>query len=144
MVDKDYNTLLLVQKYGVKDLGGYNDMPLPYRACDPMEMWRFESTYCPTFSEYRQVKGLDKYMISIKILWFHDRGYSWHYDHGHLYNGQTESDIIKCWRIGCDHKNMKELNGKESREIGVPHFGMCWHVYKCPDCGFVETQDSSD
>ena len=48
----------------------------------------------------------------------------------------------RYFRIGCEH-NWKELSQKEARAEGVSHYGNCWHVNKCGDCGMVWSYDSS-
>lgn len=48
----------------------------------------------------------------------------------------------RYFRIGCEH-NWKELSMAESKTEGVLHFGNCWHVNKCSDCGMVWSYDSS-
>lgn len=44
----------------------------------------------------------------------------------------------------CTHDNAVEVSAAEAREHGVEHWGMCWHVYHCPDCDSYYGIDSSD
>lgn len=44
----------------------------------------------------------------------------------------------------CTHDNAVEISCEEARRRGVEHYGMCCHVYECPDCGAVYGIDSSD
>lgn len=43
----------------------------------------------------------------------------------------------------CIHEET-ELSSSECRAAGVPHYGMCWHVYRCTKCGHIRSVDSSD
>jgi hypothetical protein len=53
--------------------------------------------------------------------------------------------LVKPGRdVDCIHKWV-EIGGKESAELGIPHYGMCYHVYKCAKgCGATMAHDSSD
>ena len=44
----------------------------------------------------------------------------------------------------CIHENAREVSAAEARKNGVEHYGMCWHVYYCPDCKCFYGLDSSD
>lgn len=43
----------------------------------------------------------------------------------------------------CIH-SYKELTAKECSEIGISHYGNCYHVNKCVTCGDIRAVDSSD
>ena len=42
----------------------------------------------------------------------------------------------------CVHE-YKEISQTECCELGIQHFGMCWHVTRCVKCGRVTSYDSS-
>jgi len=44
----------------------------------------------------------------------------------------------------CTHDNAVEISAEEARRLGTEHWGMCWHVYHCPDCDATYVIDSSD
>jgi hypothetical protein len=44
----------------------------------------------------------------------------------------------------CIHE-WKEVSGARASELGVPHYGNCYHVYECSKgCGRTMSHDSSD
>src|SRR5579862_7746155 len=43
----------------------------------------------------------------------------------------------------CIH-DYKEISSTQARELGIAHYGMCWHVYQCTKCQRTMSVDSSD
>ena len=50
--------------------------------------------------------------------------------------------VLKAQEL-CTHRYYVELSPTEAAQHGVQHFGNCWHVYLCHDCGEVFSQDTS-
>lgn len=48
----------------------------------------------------------------------------------------------RYYRIGCQH-NWIELSQQESKAQGISHYGNCFHVRVCTNCGEVNSYDSS-
>lgn len=52
--------------------------------------------------------------------------------------------VVRIWKFAhCDHK-YGEIGSDRCRELGVTHFGNCYHVLECSECGNVTAYDSSD
>jgi hypothetical protein len=95
-------------------------------------------TYTPAFMEYRQMHSSDNSVPMLAARLFH------------FYDGTGVAVSSDCWaeeityyKFGCTHK-YNELSQKTSRERGIGHHGMCWHVYECSECGHIMSTDSSD
>jgi len=58
------------------------------------------------------------------------------------YERYTSGYARRYFRIGCEHKWI-ELSQAESKKRGISHYGNCWHVNYCDECGEVWTYDSS-
>lgn len=43
----------------------------------------------------------------------------------------------------CQHANRRELTQHECQNRAIPHYGACWHVYECADCGLIQSVDTS-
>ena len=48
----------------------------------------------------------------------------------------------RYFQIGCAHE-WRELSQAECKELGVSHYGSCWHVEMCKSCGQIWSYDSS-
>lgn len=89
--------------------------------------------YAPEYIEFRQFE-FEERVVSVHLFWYSDKT-GWGYN--------TQLGNIKFYRFGCVHEFV-ELTPDLAREEGVPHFGRCYHVYKCKKCGEILSQDSSD
>ena len=57
-------------------------------------------------------------------------------------SADRESGNVYYFKFGCDHKD-NELSPEEAKKIGINHYGMFCHVYKCIKCIRVYSTDSS-
>ncbi len=57
-------------------------------------------------------------------------------------NNQWEKSQ-RFWKVAVCHHDYKEVGLKRARELGVTHFGNCYHVYECKLCHKAYGQDSS-
>lgn len=48
----------------------------------------------------------------------------------------------RFYAFGCDH-DYREVYPSECKARGINHYGNCWHVYECEDCGHIKSEDSS-
>ena len=141
----------IAPKY-VTDVGRYNTLPKPIRESSIHEFLHTYAHETP-LEESRQIMGEDKdYLkgkgtyIPVKVLWFENCAFvvtmpkDWGQNEqgGIIYN-----DLPRYYKVGCDHEFVA-LNVKEAAEIGVTHFGRCYHVEKCQKCGLVTEYESSD
>lgn len=49
---------------------------------------------------------------------------------------------ITYYAFGCKHQ-YKEISAVEAKKLGIDHWGMFCHVYKCAECGAIHVTDSS-
>lgn len=78
---------------------------------------------------------------------------NWNIDlHAYGKNQHFQAFCSQCWGWGWVLKDSKdatcihefnEISQKECKEIGIAHFGNCWHVEKCKKCGVISSYDSS-
>ena len=123
-----------------KEYGGYNYAPPNWKEIKEEEFTTSHFfTYTPKFSEYRQIifgdisKGE---MMSVQMFYFHDgTGVA-------LYPDWREGKVRYFKFAKCDHDSV-ELTQDECKKRDIQHFGMCWHVYECKKCGYIESYDSS-
>lgn len=122
--------------------GGYNDFPPGWRSITPEEFSQHPFwTYGFVATEHRQMwpdgrcrPGVK--MTAARLFFMYDgTGVAMEQD----YWGKT----VRYYAFGCDHK-YEELGQRYCLENNIPHFGRCWHVYRCTVCGHRDAQDSSD
>lgn len=58
-------------------------------------------------------------------------------EHNYWENTQTFWKVAKC------HHHYVEVGSKRASELGITHFGNCYHVYECTKCHHAYGQDSS-
>ena len=109
----------------LKETGGFNELPTPYRESNLNAYFHEVFTYTPKFEEFRQVRLPDKgnRLFNTRILYFHNRAFA-------LLQVDVKSNVMVL-EIGCNHK--WELIG---RNFTLKQF-------KCENCGMMETQDTS-
>jgi len=121
--------------------GGYNDAPPNMIELTEKE-W-VQSGYFsrePVFKEFRQfiiksLNGRDTY-----------HNFNLHYmdeNSGFAITHEFYEGKVRVFKFGCDHK-YKELCYKECIDKGITHFGGCYHVNECENCGHVLSYDSGD
>ena len=124
----------------------FNDPPIGLRKISEKEFVRSQFfTYCPKYTEYRQVHVNSKddlskrgrgAMITLRMYWFDDgTGVAIHSDY---WTGKME-----YFAFGCNH-DYHELSQQECRDRKISHFGHCYHVSECSKCKFINAYDSSD
>lgn len=119
--------------------GTYNTLPEPSNEVTMEEWFHYRDLYSPRYLEFRQPL-IDGRYRNLQIEWFWDRGYGWYVDR--QYTPQyIERNVFL--RFGCLHKYV-ELSQRDCKERGIRHYGMCWHVYRCTECGRTYSEDSSD
>lgn len=147
-----YDTLVHGKDYGTPEAeaheaayGRGNDAPPGFREITAEEfasglffVYGFEKV------EYRQIKpefvGPDeKYYLGIKLFYFHD---------GTGVGMAASQDLgsrtgVRYFVFGCAHK-YRSIGQTECRERDIPHFGRCWHVNECLECGHIDAYDTSD
>ena len=125
---------------------GYNNPPATFREITEEEFIQssfFLYSFC--LMEYRQVcRELDtidwigpkaKGYLALKVFWMHD-------DTCVAISADPHSKTMRYFRGGCAHK-YRELTSKEAGEMGLPHFGSCFHVVQCQACKYTHSYDSS-
>ena len=134
----------------LEDFGSWNVPPKPLIPISKHDYYQKTHSNLPKFIEYRQLQGLpdQKHWVdSVRIEWYRDFGIvirppaEWTCDDNYHY-GVKWTDETSYYLVGCDHKWV-ELSQQESREIGIDHYGMFCHVYRCPKCGSIDVTDSS-
>ena len=56
---------------------------------------------------------------------------------------RAAAQVAKIAAQKCEHKNSRELSMSECKRRKLTHWGSCWHVYLCEDCGDTWGVDSS-
>jgi len=131
----------------LEDFGTHNKIPTPYTEIDENDYIILTRSYSPNYIEYRQLYDIPGMatMLSTQIYWYHNFAIAivypgnWHIDKGKV----KCNDRLQYFRIGCKH-NFRELTRKECLNREIDHYGMCYHVYECENCGVIEAHDSSD
>jgi len=120
----------------IENFGDYNRLPEPAVPCSIEEFWRHMAVYNPVYIDFRQVysEGKDHRLFNTQLFFFYNRAFAVIV----LSDGSTQ-----VFRIGCSHSWI-ELDEETCRKRGIPHEGMCYHVYECPSCKTIRIEDSSD
>lgn len=129
--------------------GGYND-PLPNMkeiSAEEFSQGGF-FTWCITGHEFRQIDpnrfNKDalltpvKYFLSVKIFYLnspHEDGFAMSSD----YWGKQ----VRYFKFARCFHNYREISKKEAESKGHTHFGNCYHVCECLNCGQIYSYDSS-
>jgi hypothetical protein len=118
---------------------GYNNVPVNMTEITEKEFVQSPFfTYSFSKYEHRQAifdVGKGAQYQDIKIFWLHDgSGYCMITD---FWDGK-----LRYFRCGCNH-SWVELTASDCRERNISHYGNCYHVYECSDCGYVKADDSS-
>ena len=120
--------------------------PVPYlTADDPNAFLDMVKMPCPPKQHYQE--------FTVECPKCHGYG-GWHlrvnaYGEGKHFNCMcsqcTGWGCVKPGRdVECIHE-WQEIGSKQAAELGIPHYGMCYHVYKCAKgCGATSAHDSSD
>jgi len=125
---------------------GYNNPPAMFREITEQEFARSDFFSYPfVLMECRQVcRELDtikwigpkaKGTLSLKLFWMHDNTCV-------AISADFHTGTMRYFRGGCAHK-YRELTSKEAGEMGLPHFGSCFHVVQCQACKYTHSYDSS-
>ena len=126
--------------------GDYNHCPGPIQEKDVNWYICQKKQRIHRFSEHRQLLDVPEqvWANTVEILWYTDCGMmvvypdKWHPEHGNI----VYDEDSRYFRIGCEH-SYEELSPGECKEAGIDHFGMCWHVFRCTQCSYTMSQDSS-
>ena len=125
-----------------------NDLPKWFRKISEHEFAHSKFfTYNPVSIEYRQVrvKSIDDLTVTnkepyrtlnITMFWFFDGT-------GVALCSNYWLKKVEYFAFGCKHK-YRELSQKECKEKNIPHYGNCYHVSECSECGHIFSVDSSD
>lgn len=131
----------------LEDFGTYNKMPTPFIEIDENDYIILTRPHIPKYIEYRQVLDIPdtSTMLSIQIYWYHNFAIAIVYPgNWGLEDGKVKYHTgLRYFRIGCKH-NFRKLTRKECLNREIEHYGMCYHVYECENCGVIEAYDSSD
>lgn len=120
----------------ITEFGNYNHMPQPMVECHPQDFWSEIAYYTPTHMEFRQVylEGEGHCIFNTQVFWFHDKAFA--------VVIRSKGDP-QFFRIGCLHQWV-ELSQEACHKRGIRHEGQCYHVYECPSCKTIKSEDSSD
>ena len=148
LVGADANEVIDAVPDGI-DYGTYNTLPQPFMEITESDYIQRIGSQTMRYTEFRQVyeDGFSHH-LNTRIEWYHDIAIAivfpteWSSD-STLKFGIRFKQPLRYFYIGCDHK-WKELSAEKARKAGVPHYGMCYHVYYCDDCGRTMASDSSD
>jgi len=130
----------------LSDFGDHNRLPQPWREIDVNEYIHKSFIWCVNYRDFRQ--PLDEkggFTGNLYIYWYHNFGIGvrppnkWTLKDNKI----VYTEPFRYFYFGCEHKNI-ELSQAECRKRGISHHGMCYHVYECSQCGYIESQDSSD
>lgn len=131
----------------LKDFGTYNIMPTPCIEIDENDYIILTQLYVPNYIEFRQVLNIPdaSTILSTQIYWYYNFAIAIVYpDNWGLERDKVKYDTgLRYFRIGCEH-DFRELTRKECLNREIDHYGMCYHVYECENCGVIEAHDSSD
>ena len=124
------------QPPGITNLGGFNEMPQPFKEIDINQYIRFTHN-TPQYLEYRQVYNLPNYntMRVVNISWYHNYGIAvlrpleWKIQEGKI----IYTEPFRYFLLGCDHQ-WEETD--KSRGFD--------HHYRCKLCKTEEWNNSSD
>jgi hypothetical protein len=129
-----------------KNYGSFNDPPPNF-----IEIKEEEFSKSKFFSEtimhieYRQITRFKtddvdlKNVLSsgVKLFYFYDGT-------GIAIGSNYQKKKVYFFKFAkCFHK-YEEMSQEWCRKNKVEHLGRCYHVYKCKNCGFLESADSSD
>ena len=129
--------------------GSFNELPTPFHEITGSEFVA-QSIYTPQAVEHRQVvlPNEDRKTHPTRdtwIMWYAHCGLAvlppvkWRLNQ----DDRIEySDSPLFYYLGCNHQ-YRELSIRECRERNISHFGSCWHVHECTECGFIRSVDSS-
>ncbi len=120
----------------------YNELPPNFREITEKEFAqshfftygfeRFENRQC-----FRDADGKDlDRMIEVDLFFMFDKT-------GYAMERDFWAGTIKYYKFGCQH-NYEQLSQDECHKRKIMHFGMCYHVYECSECGHIQAVDSSD
>lgn len=121
------------------DYDQYNTAPANFREITEQEFSQgLFFHYAPERIEYRQLMNVpgEKYALSVWLYTFHDGT-------GHGFANDYWAGKVRYFAFGCDH-TYRELTPAAAEAKGVGHYGRCWHVTECTQCGHINSYDSSD
>ena len=139
-------------EFDTTKFGAYNDAPPNLKEISEKEWARsgFFAAYHFFHEEFRQFiikslpstssvtgkisEGRDVYH-SFKLYYMDEH-------HGYAITNDYWEGKVRAFQFGCDHK-YRELTSQECVDKGVSHFGGCWHVHECSECGNIHSCDSS-
>lgn len=116
------------------------------------EFWNHFSSYHPKKVDSCQILGerlkdykgreISKYtgkekthMLGAIVFIYHD--FCFVVEHNHWEESQ------RFWKVAECHHKFKEVGVQRAKELGITHWGMCYHVYECTECHFAYGVDSS-
>jgi hypothetical protein len=127
-----------------KEYGSFNDEPPNFKQISEDEFAKSHFfTYHPDFMEHRQIflKDLPRDMRVVGLFTIY-MFYYWDGTGIAIHNDWWGGKVYYFSFAKCDH-DYRELSQKEAKSKGHDHWGMCFHVYECRECGFTMSQDSS-
>lgn len=140
-------------EFDATKFGGFNDAPPNLREITEKEWVRsgYFSVHSFFHEEFRQFiikslpatsektgkilnEGRDVYH-SFKLCYMDEH-------HGYAITHDYWEGKVRVFHFGCNHK-YHELSFQECNYRGISHFGNCWHVHECRECGNIYSCDSS-
>jgi hypothetical protein len=120
--------------------GTFNDAPKGLRVISEKEFAQSGFfAYEPILREYRQIYRDKNWnnggCLAIQMYWMDEHC-------GIAMSNDYYAGKVTYYVFGCQHK-YRELSQEECHKRGLFHAGNCYHVYECPDCGHVKSEDSS-
>lgn len=116
------------------------------------EFWNHFSNYSPDNLDHCQIIGerlkdytgreISKYTKKVKTCMlaancFVYGDFTFVVEHNHWEKSQ------RFWKVTSCHHEYKEIGSQRARELGITHFGGCFHVFECLKCHHAYGQDSS-
>jgi hypothetical protein len=129
---------------GVDKVGGFNDMPQPYRKITANRYIHLSHEHLPNYIVYRQIrlpewKTYRSVYLEIYHRWVLARVLP---DEWTLVDGEIEyTEPVLYYYIGCVH-DFKELTPEQCRVKNIRHYGMSHHVYECSKCQMIDVNHS--
>jgi len=129
------------------DIGTYNQAPAGWRKANEKKIIEnYQSRiYYPSHFAYRQLFQYHKKdggenfkdgYVECALYIFSDKT-------GYAVKLNYATNKFDYYLFGCDHK-YKELSQEGCRKRNITHYGKCYHVNECMECGHIQQYDSSD
>jgi len=129
-----------------KEFGDFNQAPPGFREITESEFNKGGFfTWCKEKVEFRQIVPESipagalltptKYILAVTLFYM---------NHGSHYGMARGEEGVRYFTFAKCHHDYQEISQEEARKAGVEHFGNCYHVCQCVNCGHISAYDSSD